>query len=81
MAVNKIEHWQFADADPMDAQVEQASYGPLRSMGTVIHGTRNVIETLRAPRRRIRRPGGPAFAGTADRHLPRRGTPPRCPEF
>ena len=26
VAVNKIEHWSFADADPDDAEVEQASY-------------------------------------------------------
>jgi UDP-N-acetyl-2-amino-2-deoxyglucuronate dehydrogenase len=26
VAVNKIEHWSFADADPDDAKVEQASY-------------------------------------------------------
>jgi hypothetical protein len=26
VAVNKIEHWSFADSDPDDAQVEQASY-------------------------------------------------------
>jgi len=26
VAVNKIEHWTFADADPDDATVEQASY-------------------------------------------------------
>jgi UDP-N-acetyl-2-amino-2-deoxyglucuronate dehydrogenase len=26
MAVNKIEHWEFADADPDDQAVEQASY-------------------------------------------------------
>src|SRR6478752_6382821 len=26
VAVNKIEHWEFADADPDDKTVEQASY-------------------------------------------------------
>jgi UDP-N-acetyl-2-amino-2-deoxyglucuronate dehydrogenase len=26
VAVNKIEHWAFADADPDDATIEQASY-------------------------------------------------------
>ncbi len=26
VAVNKIEHWEFADSDPDDALVEQASY-------------------------------------------------------
>jgi UDP-N-acetyl-2-amino-2-deoxyglucuronate dehydrogenase len=26
VAVNKIEHWEFADSDPDDAKVEQASY-------------------------------------------------------
>ena len=26
VAVNRIEHWQFAEADPMDAEVERASY-------------------------------------------------------
>jgi len=26
VAVNKIEHWSFADSDPDDAKVDQASY-------------------------------------------------------
>ena len=26
VAVNQIEHWQFADADPMDSQLDEASY-------------------------------------------------------
>ena len=26
VAVNKIEHWQFADTDPMDEQIDDASY-------------------------------------------------------
>lgn len=26
VAVNRIDHWQFADPDPMDAEVEKASY-------------------------------------------------------
>ena len=26
MAVNKIEHWSFADSDPDDEKVQQASY-------------------------------------------------------
>ncbi|HOW48832.1 MAG TPA: Gfo/Idh/MocA family oxidoreductase [Rubrivivax sp.] len=26
VAVNRIEHWQFAEPDPMDAQVDEASY-------------------------------------------------------
>ncbi len=48
VAVNKIEHWQFERPDPMDAEVERASYETLSVYG---HGHpryyRNVIQTLR----------------------------------
>jgi UDP-N-acetyl-2-amino-2-deoxyglucuronate dehydrogenase len=48
MAVNAIEHWQFADPDPDDALVEQASYQTTSVYG---HGHtpyyENVIQTLR----------------------------------
>ena len=48
MAVNTIEHWQFAEPDPDDAQVEQASYQTTSVYG---HGHtpyyENVIRSLR----------------------------------
>jgi UDP-N-acetyl-2-amino-2-deoxyglucuronate dehydrogenase len=48
MAVNAIEHWQFAEPDPDDALVEQASYQTTSVYG---HGHtpyyENVIRTLR----------------------------------
>jgi UDP-N-acetyl-2-amino-2-deoxyglucuronate dehydrogenase len=48
MAVNAIEHWQFADPDPDDALVEQASYQTTSVYG---HGHtpyyENVIQALR----------------------------------
>jgi UDP-N-acetyl-2-amino-2-deoxyglucuronate dehydrogenase len=48
MAVNKIEHWEFATPDPMDAEVERASYETTSVYG---HGHpryyQNVIATLR----------------------------------
>jgi UDP-N-acetyl-2-amino-2-deoxyglucuronate dehydrogenase len=48
MAVNAIEHWQFAEPDPDDALVEQASYQTTSVYG---HGHtpyyENVIQTLR----------------------------------
>jgi UDP-N-acetyl-2-amino-2-deoxyglucuronate dehydrogenase len=48
VAVNKIEHWEFADRDPDDEEVEQASY-----QTTSVYGFGhplyydNVIRTLR----------------------------------
>jgi len=48
VAVNEIKHWEFDSADPMDAQIADASYGT-----TSIYGFghplyyRNVIDTLR----------------------------------
>jgi UDP-N-acetyl-2-amino-2-deoxyglucuronate dehydrogenase len=48
VAVNEIKHWEFDAADPMDAQIADASYGT-----TSIYGFghplyyRNVIDTLR----------------------------------
>ncbi len=48
VAVNEIKHWEFDAADPMDAQIAEASYGT-----TSIYGFghplyyRNVIDTLR----------------------------------
>jgi len=48
VAVNRIDHWEFADPDPMDAEVERASYETQSVYG---HGHvryyENVIETLR----------------------------------
>ncbi|HTL06254.1 MAG TPA: Gfo/Idh/MocA family oxidoreductase, partial [Gemmatimonadales bacterium] len=48
MAVNKIERWEFADPDPMDAEVEQASYETTSVYG---HGHvryyDNVLKALR----------------------------------
>jgi UDP-N-acetyl-2-amino-2-deoxyglucuronate dehydrogenase len=48
VAVNRIEHWQFEAPDPMDEEVEQASYETTSVYG---HGHRryyqNVIQTLR----------------------------------
>ena len=48
MAVNTIEHWQFAEPDADDAQVEQASYQTTSVYG---HGHTpyydNVIQSLR----------------------------------
>jgi UDP-N-acetyl-2-amino-2-deoxyglucuronate dehydrogenase len=48
MAVNAIEHWQFAEPDPDDQQVEQASYQTTSVYG---HGHTpyydNVIQSLR----------------------------------
>ena len=48
MAVNKIEHWQFAEPDPDDALVEEASYQTTSVYG---HGHtpyyENVIQALR----------------------------------
>ena len=48
VAVNQIEHWEFAEPDPMDAQVERASYETTSVYG---HGHvryyQNVIESLR----------------------------------
>ena len=48
VAVNKIEHWEFADQDPMDQEVERASYETTSVYG---HGHvryyQNVIEALR----------------------------------
>jgi len=48
VAVNTIEHWQFAEPDPDDAQVEQASYQTTSVYG---HGHtpyyENVIQSLR----------------------------------
>lgn len=48
MAVNRIENWKFAEPDPMDDLVEQASYETTSVYG---HGHpryyENVIETLR----------------------------------
>jgi UDP-N-acetyl-2-amino-2-deoxyglucuronate dehydrogenase len=48
LAVNRIEHWQFAEPDPDDAQVERASYETTSVYGhghTLYYG--NVIQTLR----------------------------------
>jgi UDP-N-acetyl-2-amino-2-deoxyglucuronate dehydrogenase len=48
VAVNQIEHWQFQDSDPMDAQLDEASY-----QTTSVYGFghplyyRNVIGALR----------------------------------
>ena len=85
VAVNKIEHWTFAEPDPDDEQVERASYETTSVYG---HGHTgyydNVLEI--APRRggaRDRRTRGPAVARAADRHLSLgarrapRGTSPR----
>jgi UDP-N-acetyl-2-amino-2-deoxyglucuronate dehydrogenase len=48
MAVNKIEHWEFEGTDPMDQEVERASYDTTSVYG---HGHpryyENVIQTLR----------------------------------
>ncbi|HEV8196467.1 MAG TPA: Gfo/Idh/MocA family oxidoreductase [Gemmatimonadales bacterium] len=48
MAVNKIEHWEFEGKDPMDEEVERASYDTTSVYG---HGHpryyQNVIQTLR----------------------------------
>jgi UDP-N-acetyl-2-amino-2-deoxyglucuronate dehydrogenase len=48
VAVNRIEHWEFDSPDPMDAEVEQASYETTSVYG---HGHQryyqNVIQTLR----------------------------------
>jgi len=48
VAVNKVEHWEFAEPDPMDAAVEQASYDTTSVYG---FGHRayleNVLEVLR----------------------------------
>ena len=48
VAVNRIDHWEFAEPDPMDAEVERASYETQSVYG---HGHvryyENVIETLR----------------------------------
>ena len=48
MAVNKIEHWEFEGNDPMDDEVERASYDTSSVYG---HGHpryyQNVIQTLR----------------------------------
>jgi len=48
MAVNTIEHWEFEDKDPMDDEVERASYDTISVYG---HGHpryyQNVIQTLR----------------------------------
>ena len=33
VAVNKIEHWQFADTDPMDEHIDDASYLPTSVYG------------------------------------------------
>src|SRR4051812_36162226 len=48
VAVNKIEHWAFADADPDDARVEDASYETTSVYGFG-HGLyyENVIRSLR----------------------------------
>lgn len=52
MAVNRIDHWEFATPDPMDAEVERASYETSSVYG---HGHpryyQNVIETLRGTAR------------------------------
>jgi UDP-N-acetyl-2-amino-2-deoxyglucuronate dehydrogenase len=50
VAVNRIEHWQFAEPDPMDDQVEQASYettsvygkGHLRYYANVVRALRGL---------------------------------------
>ena len=78
VAVNKIEHWEFADADPDDAQVEQASYETtsVYGFGHPLYYD-NVIKV--APgrgRARHRRPRGAALAGDPDRHLPLRARRP-----
>jgi UDP-N-acetyl-2-amino-2-deoxyglucuronate dehydrogenase len=52
VAVNRIDHWQFADPDPMDDEVEQASYettsvygkGHLRYYENVIQALHGLAE-------------------------------------
>ena len=52
VAVNRIDHWQFADSDPMDNEVERASYettsvygkGHLRYYDNVIQALRGLAE-------------------------------------
>ncbi|HEV8149050.1 MAG TPA: Gfo/Idh/MocA family oxidoreductase, partial [Gemmatimonadales bacterium] len=52
VAVNRIEHWQFAEPDPMDDEVERASYETSSVYG---HGHLryydNVVEALRGKAR------------------------------
>jgi len=52
VAVNKIEHWQFADSDPDDAQVEAASYETtsVYGFGHALYYD-NVIQSLRGDAR------------------------------
>ncbi|MGQ0703190.1 MAG: Gfo/Idh/MocA family protein [Gemmatimonadales bacterium] len=48
IAVNRIDHWQFAEPDPMDAEVERASYETTSVYGRGhLRYYRNVIEALR----------------------------------
>ena len=53
VAVNKIEHWAFADEDPDDATVEQASYDTtsVYGFGHPLYYD-NVIKSLRGEARR-----------------------------
>lgn len=48
VAVNEIKHWEFADADPMDAQINEASYQTtsVYGFGHPLYYS-NVIDTLR----------------------------------
>jgi UDP-N-acetyl-2-amino-2-deoxyglucuronate dehydrogenase len=52
VAVNKLEHWEFADADPDDAQVEAASYETtsVYGFGHALY-YENVIRSLRGEAR------------------------------
>jgi len=48
VAVNRIEHWQFADGDPLDEQVEQASYDTTSVYGKGhVRYYANVVRALR----------------------------------
>ena len=83
VAVNEIEHWEFADPDPDDALLDEASYQTtsVYGFGHPLYYENVIARCAGRGRARDRRPRGPAVAGAPDRHLPvgpRRQAGQRC---
>jgi UDP-2-acetamido-3-amino-2,3-dideoxy-glucuronate N-acetyltransferase len=71
VAVNEIQHWEFAEPGPMDAGLEDASYATtsVYGFGHPLYYD-NVIRTLRGEASPRPTAAKACVAGTADRHVP-----------